>query len=162
VFALADAEAAAGHARAVIDLLAPFEDLSKDGTGPLYGRSPMAMPAVTLAAARVALGDAAGAKPLFDGVRGWLARQRAQGFEHPGFAYLEARVEALDGRPEQAMKALRRAVSRRFAGVSMVGWDPALASLRGLPDYKALVDDLDLDRGQRRTRLRDMGLSASS
>ena len=70
----------------------------------------MVMPAVTLAAARVALGDMAGARPLLDGTRAWLARQRAQGFEHPHFSYLEARIEALDSRPGEAMAALRRAV----------------------------------------------------
>lgn len=161
LFAMAAAESAAGHHRAVIDLLAPVEALSTDGTGPLYGRSPIVMPALTLAGARIALNDAAGARPLLDGARAWLKRQRALGFEHPSYAYLEARVDALDGKPDQAMAALRRAVSRRFAGVSMVGWDPALASLRALPDYRALVADLDTDRGQRRARLKDMGLLAS-
>lgn len=161
IFALADAEAAAGHHRAVVDLLAPFEAMSNNGAGPLYGRSPIAMPAMTLAGARLALNDAAGARPLLDGARAWLAGQRALGFEHPSLAYLEARIDALDGKPDQAMAALRRAVSRRFAGVSVVGWDPALASLRTLPDYRALVADLDTDRGQGRARLKDMGLLAS-
>lgn len=161
LFALADAEAAAGHSQAVVDLLAPFEALSKDGVGPLYTRSPIMMPAITLAGARIALNETAQARPLLDGSRSWLKRQRALGFEHPYFAYLEARIDALDGRPDQAMAALRRAVSRRFAGVSMVGWDPALASLRTLPDYRALVADLDTDRSQRRARLKDMGLLAS-
>jgi hypothetical protein len=119
------------------------------------------MPAITLAGARIALNETAQARPLLDGSRSWLKRQRALGFEHPYFAYLEARIDALDGRPDQAMAALRRAVSRRFAGVSMVGWDPALASLRTLPDYRALVADLDTDRSQRRARLKDMGLLAS-
>lgn len=161
LFALADAEAAAGHHRAVIDMLAPFEALSKNGAGPLYGRSPIAMPAMTLAGARLALNDAAGARPLLDGARAWLEGQRALGFEHPSLAYVEARIDALDGKPDQAMAALRRAVSRRFAGVSVVGWDPALASLRTLTDYRALVADLDADRGQGRARLKDMGLLAS-
>jgi len=161
LFALADAEYAAGHHRAVVDLLAPFEAFSRDGVGPLYGRSPIVMPAMALAGARMALNDAAGARPLLDGARVWLERQRAMGFEHPSFAYLEARIDALEGKPDKAMVALRRAVSRRFAGVSMVSWDPALASLRALPDYRALVADLDTDRGQRRARLKDMGLLAS-
>lgn len=162
LFALADAEAAAGNGRAVVDLLSPFAEVSRDGTGPLYGRSPMVMPAVTLAAARVALGDMAGARPLLDGARAWLARQRAQGFEHPHFSYLEARIEALDSRPGEAMAALRRAVARRFAGISIIGWDPAIASLRGRSDYKIMVEDLDLERSERRARLRDTGSSASS
>ncbi len=161
VFALADAEAAAGHAQAAVDLLSPFEEQSRDGGGPLYGRSPVVMPALTLAAARIALGDAASAKPLLGGARLWLKRQRSLGFEHPHLAYLEARIDALDGKPDEAMASLRRAVARRFAGVSMIGWDPALASLRALPDYRALVADLDTDRSQRRARLKDMGLLAS-
>jgi TolB-like protein/thioredoxin-like negative regulator of GroEL len=161
VFALADAEAAAGRPQAAVNLLAPFEDASKDGAGPLYGRSPMAMPALTLAGARIAQGDAEGARPLLDGARAWLKRQRDLGFDHPQYAYLEARIAALEGRPDEAMASLRRAVARRFAGVSVVGWDPALASLRELPEYRALVADLDTDRGQRRARLKDMGLLAS-
>jgi hypothetical protein len=40
----------------------------------------------------------------------------------------------------------------------VVGWDPELASLRALPEYQALVADLDTDRSQRRARLKDMGL----
>lgn len=161
LFALADAEVVAGHPQAAVDLLAPFEALSKDGVGPLYGRSPIVMPAITLAVARIALADTAHARPLLDGARSWLKRQRALGFEHPYFAYLEARIGALEGKPDQAIAALRQAVSRRFAGVSMVGWDPALASLRASPDYRALIADLDTDRSQRRARLKDMGLLAS-
>ncbi|MEN3975924.1 tetratricopeptide repeat protein [Emcibacter sp. SYSU 3D8] len=161
VFALADAEAAAGHSKAAAALLSPFEALSNDGTGPLYGRSPLAMPALTLAGARLALGDTAGARPLLEGARTWLARQRAMGFEHPKLVYLEARIDALDGKQDDAMDALRRAVSQRFAGVSVVGWDPALASLRARPDYVSLVADLDSDRLRRRARLKDMGLLAS-
>ena len=158
IFALADAEGAAGHPQSVIDLLAPFEALSKDGAGPLYGRTPFAMPAITLASARLAVNDEAGARTLLAGSRAWLQRQRKLGFEHPYFAYLEARIDAVEGNPEKAMTALRRAVSQRFSGVSVVTWDPALASLRGLPDYRSLVADLDTDRNQRRTRLKDMGL----
>jgi hypothetical protein len=145
----------------VVDLLAPLEELSKDGGGPLYGRSPTAMPALTLAGARIALGDVHGAAPLLAGARAWLKRQRDLGFDHPQYAYLEARIAALEGQPEQAMASLRQAVARRFTGVSIVGWDPALASLRDLPEYRALVADLDTDRGQRRARLKDMGLLAS-
>jgi TolB-like protein/thioredoxin-like negative regulator of GroEL len=158
IFALADAEAAAGRPQAAIDLLVPFEARSRDGQGPLYGRSPLAMPALTLAAARLAANDAAGARPLLEGARAWVKRQRALGFEDPRFAYLDARIDALDGKPGDAISALRRALSQRFAGVSVVGWDPALASLRDLPDYRALVADLDTDRAQRRERLKDMGL----
>jgi TolB-like protein/predicted Zn-dependent protease len=162
IFALADAEAAAGNPRGAVDLLAPFEAASRDGAGPLYGRAPAVMPALTLAAARRATGDEAGAQAVLDGTASWLARQRKLGFEHPCFAYLEARIAAMRGDPGPAMEALRRAVSRRFAGVSVVGWDPALASLRALPEYRALLADLEADRAQRRARIEDMGLMGAS
>jgi TolB-like protein/tetratricopeptide (TPR) repeat protein len=158
IFALADAQAAAGHSQAVIDLLAPFEPVSGGGTGPLYGRTPLDMPAITLAAARRATGDEAGAKVLLDGAKAWLQRQRSLGFSDPALAYLEARIEAMQGNPQDAVAALRRAAARRFAGLAVMGWDPALASLRALPAYREIAADLDADRAQRRARLADMGL----
>lgn len=161
-FALADAELAAGNPSGAIDVLKPYELLSSDGAGPLYGRTPASMPALTLAAAKRAVGDEAGAAPLLEGARRYLARQREMGFEHPYFIYLDARIAALSGDAAQAMAALRQAVSQRFPGISGVAWDPALASLRDLPEYRMLVADLDADRERRRIRLREMGLLGAS
>jgi tetratricopeptide (TPR) repeat protein len=58
--------------------------------------------------------------------------------------YLAARINALENNPEQALKALSRAIDK--------GWrewwtkhDPLLANLRGNPEYQKLVQFIDDD-----------------
>ncbi|MBI1179382.1 MAG: tetratricopeptide repeat protein [Alphaproteobacteria bacterium] len=161
IFALADAEAAAGNDRAVIDLLGPFEGLPPKDRWRLFTRTPF-MPAITLAAARLAVGDAAAAKTLLEESRRYVATLRRLGFDYPYLAYVEARIDALEGDRDGALAALRSSVSHRFPGVSVVGWDPALRSLRGLAEFQAITADLDADRARLRDRLHDLETAGSS
>ncbi len=151
-YELADVEAVAGHDETVVDLLGPM-DSGGGAVGPLFARTPILLPAVTLAQARRHLGDQAGSDALLRSVDAYLAEHRAAGIDTPQLTYLEARVLAVRGETEQAMAALSRAVLHRFAGISAVRWDPALASLRGLPEYQSLIADLNAEQAQQQQRI---------
>ncbi|MFN3231861.1 MAG: tetratricopeptide repeat protein [Alphaproteobacteria bacterium] len=148
-YALADLEAIAGHDDTVVDLLEPY-NAGPAASGSLFARAPILLPTVTLAQARHNLGDDAGADALLQKTETYLAMHRAAGIDGPKLNYLEARVHAVRGDTQAAMASLSRAILHRFPGISIVRWDPALASLRGLSEYQALVSDLEGEQAQQR------------
>lgn len=60
----------------------------------------------------------------------------------PVGAYQLAGVAAQQGRPDDALRWLQRAVERGFSDSAQLREDPDLASLRGRPEFDALVDRL--------------------
>lgn len=66
----------------------------------------------------------------------WRARS------DPKTAYTMARMLARSGRPEEAVVWLRRAVAAGFRDPYTIAHDPDFASLRPLPEFQRLLDEL--------------------
>ena len=65
-----------------------------------------------------------------------------------GHGIRDVQILALQGKSFEALTALREAIDEGFRGTVMTnGWpisiDPYLESIRGKPEFKAMVDELD-------------------
>jgi len=73
-----------------------------------------------------------------EGLR-WAERALAIDPDDPGVIYNVACLYALEGRPDEAISCLSRALEAGFGAREWIVQDPDLASLRGDPRYQALV-----------------------
>ncbi len=154
--ALAKTEARAGNYERARALLEPFADGADRGEGMLFQRSGIyfwdpQIAALELSLARLRTGDTAGGNRLLDEVREYYAFLEGEGFDHPLIDYQKARLMALRGEADQALLLLRRAVDN--------GWrswktrdEPAFATIRSLPAFDLLLNDMDTEV----TRQRDL------
>ncbi len=105
---------------------------------------PHCSPAIEVAWAERELGNKAAAQKLIEQCSSLLAQQLQSSITYFELHYLAARIYALEGKPEQAVEALAKAID--------IGWrewwtkyDPLLASLANEPEFQQLMHFLDQD-----------------
>jgi TolB-like protein/DNA-binding winged helix-turn-helix (wHTH) protein/tetratricopeptide (TPR) repeat protein len=94
---------------------------------------------VDLAAAELALGDRASAQRELDKVLALLNGMIAAGVERNATYALRAKAYALEGRADDAMQDLSKAVKLGWRSAWWASHEPYLASLRGRSDFQALM-----------------------
>jgi eukaryotic-like serine/threonine-protein kinase len=148
LFELADVELLAGEpqaARGFVDRALASPDLRPDDlASPWLARKGHAY-LLIVAAAHQATGDAAGAAGHLAALTALLERLTAAGMRRHGVYELQAKVAALRGDPEAAMRALQRAADEGWRGVWFAEHEPYLAALRTRADYRALLRRLRAD-----------------
>ena len=123
----------------VLDLLARRKRPPLEAYEPDSGiiAAPYSMLAMVLRGA----GREAEAAALVAAIRSQVERRAAQRFPHFTLELDTAALLALEGRPDQAVAALDRAVDKRWRG-QIVDWavdpgdEPVFAALRGRPDFE--------------------------
>jgi TolB-like protein/DNA-binding winged helix-turn-helix (wHTH) protein/tetratricopeptide (TPR) repeat protein len=85
-----------------------------------------------------------------------LDRLERNGWASHGLDSLRAESAALQGRPEDAMQALRRAVARGWRGAWRAQMDPSMASLAGREDFAALIRDVEARNASMRARFLEL------
>ena len=108
---------------------------------------------LTLAQVALAGGDRLGAEKYLGATRNYLDRLDTQGQRWHGIEYLRAGVLALEGQPEKALQSLARAVDLGWRSDWWLRADPALASLRERPAFRALVTRIETANEAARRRL---------
>lgn len=146
IVAAARSQAWAGNFKASRDLLEPLDKESTRPQGPLFERANLvfwdpAIPAMDLALARLRTEDARGASRLTDQIGIYFDHLRAEGLDHPGIIYQEARLHSLKGKTSEALASLRQAIK--------TGWrfwytekDPILKPLQDEPEFKPLMEEM--------------------
>lgn len=110
---------------------------------------PMCSPAIEIAWAYKALGNEAQSKSNVTECEKLLQEQKQAAITYFELDYLAARIYALQGKPQQAIKALSVAIDK--------GWrewwtkfDPLLASLQDEAEFQTLIQFLDKDLARQR------------
>ncbi|MBV2128678.1 TPR end-of-group domain-containing protein [Arsukibacterium indicum] len=105
---------------------------------------PHCSPAIEVAWAELERGNKAVAQGLIEQCQSLLAQQLQASISYFELHYLAARIYALEGKSEQAIEALAKAID--------IGWrewwtkyDPLLASLADEPEFQQLIQFLDDD-----------------
>jgi tetratricopeptide (TPR) repeat protein len=137
--------ARARYAKAYPDLLAP-EPPRIDGSN--YFK------ALGLALVLLQTGEDARARQLLDGGEGAVRQLPRLGVS--GFGITDVRIHALRGDKAKALAALREAEQAGWRGPSWRFFrdvDPALASIRDEPEFKAVFADIERDMARQRAEL---------
>jgi TolB-like protein/Flp pilus assembly protein TadD len=137
--------ARARYAKAYPDLLAP-EPPRIDGSN--YFK------ALGLALVLLQTGEDARARQLLDGSEGAVRQLPRLGVS--GFGITDVRIHALRGDKAKALAALREAEQAGWRGPSWRFFrdvDPALASIRDEPEFKAVFADIERDMARQRAEL---------
>jgi DNA-binding winged helix-turn-helix (wHTH) protein/tetratricopeptide (TPR) repeat protein len=109
-------------------------------------------PPVDIAAVYMALGDMAAAAPFLDEAQRFLDHHEHGGAKWHAAAYQRARILALRGQPEPALRQLEQAVAQGWRRAWWARVDPALASLRHMGGFSAPLDRVQAEMaGQRRS-----------
>jgi TolB-like protein/Flp pilus assembly protein TadD len=137
--------ARARYAKAYPELLAPGPpriDLSNSGVAP------------DLALVLLQTGEDARARQLLDGSEAAMRQLPRLGVG--GFGITDVRIHALRGDKAKALAALREAEQAGWRGPFWRLYrdaDPALASIRGEPEFKAVFADIERDMARQRAEL---------
>jgi tetratricopeptide (TPR) repeat protein len=110
--------------------------------------------AVDLAGLLLDAGDRNRAARLLDGGESVIRSTQRMGWE--GFGMLDVQIYALRGDKTRALAALREAKTagwRSFAWRYYRDFEPALASIRGDPEFKAIFADIERDMARQRAEL---------
>jgi TolB-like protein/DNA-binding winged helix-turn-helix (wHTH) protein/tetratricopeptide (TPR) repeat protein len=112
---------------------------------PFYARGARLMGSsyrIDLAAAELSLGDAHAAKLELDAVLAMLNRMIAAGVHRNATYEIRAKVYALQGRGDDAMRDLEQAVELGWRRAWWAAHEPYFASLRARSDFQALLAHL--------------------
>jgi len=112
---------------------------------PFYARGARLMGTsyrIDLAAAELALGDARAAKQELDAVFAMLNRMMAAGVNRNATYELRAKVYALQGHGDEAMRDLAKAVQLGWRRAWWAQHEPYFASLRSRSDFQALLTEV--------------------
>lgn len=101
-----------------------------------------------LAVAELALGERAAAERELDGILDLLNKMIEHGVERNATYELRARVYALRGRGDDAMRELTKAVNRGWRRAWWATHEPYLASLRSRGDFQVLMSEVDRSNDQ--------------
>lgn len=71
--------------------------------------------------------------------------------------YLWARILALEGRQDEALEALGKAIGRGWLAYWIVDNDIAFANMRGTPEFQALLTDMAAESARQRAILEASG-----
>jgi tetratricopeptide (TPR) repeat protein len=137
--------ARARYAKAYPDLLAP---------GPLRIDRTSYFVALGLAPVLLETGEDTRARQLLDGSEG--ANRQIPRLGWSGFGIADVRIHALRGDKGKALAALREAEQAGWRGPSLRFFrdvDPALASIRDEPGFKAVFADIERDMALQRAKL---------
>jgi tetratricopeptide (TPR) repeat protein len=109
-------------------------------------------PGLVCASLLLAQGEREEGLKLLDKLDAMLSRLEANGMAHHGIDSLRAESLALRGKPDEAMRSLRRAVSRGWRASWRAEIDPFLAPLRERDDFKALIREVEARNDEMRAR----------
>jgi transcriptional activator of cad operon len=101
-----------------------------------------------LAAAQIQLGDRASAERELETVLAMVNKMIAAGVERYATYELRAKVYALEGKGDDAMQDLNRAVKLGWRRAWWATNEPYLASLRGRSDFQTLIAQVDRSNHQ--------------
>ena len=127
------------QARALVDRALSSDKLTGEDLESAWlartGRSYLLISGVALRAS----GEAAAAGRRFDQLEKLLARMVDDGVRTAGLFELRAQLAALQGRPDDAMTALRRAAELGWSSAWLADHEPYFDSLRGRKDFQELL-----------------------
>ena len=89
---------------------------------------------------------------LLDGLDNLLDRLEKNGWENQGVDSLRAQSLALRGKPDAAVRSLRRAVARGWRSAWTAQTDPYLSSLWEREDFKSLMKEVEARNAEMRAR----------
>jgi hypothetical protein len=107
-----------------------------------------------LAVAELALGDRLAAQRELESVRTMLNRMMAAGVERYGAYELRAKVYALEGKGDDAMRDLSKAAELGWRNSWWATHEPYLASLLPRSDFQALIDEIDRSNNQLKNNIK--------
>jgi non-specific serine/threonine protein kinase/serine/threonine-protein kinase len=87
-------------------------------------------------------GDYARARELLERALEAGQTSKAVGADLPATLYMLARVHALDGEKEKALERLRQSIGKGFFDSYMLT-DEGFESLRGVPEYEAILEEIE-------------------
>ena len=116
---------------------------------------------ITLAAlATEQLGESAEAAVLLEKAERKIKRARLNGVDDPNIYYSEAVLLTLRSEPAGAMEKLREAYNRGYREQWVMEIDGRLASLRDIPEFMSLMDQIRDDINQARAEIRSLTLAS--
>jgi hypothetical protein len=116
---------------------------------------------VTLAAlATERLGESEEAAVLLEKAERKIKRARLNGVDDPNIYYSEAVLLTLRSEPAGAMEKLREAYNRGYREQWVMEIDGRLASLRDIPEFMSLMDQIRDDINQARAEIRSLPLAS--
>lgn len=148
IFEAAHVEAWAGNFNRVRELLEPLSAGAESGEGRLFERSGIhfwdpQIAAMDLVVALFATDESEAAESLLSSVRAYFENLADEGLDHPMLDFQQARILALEGQTDAALTRLRQVLAAGWRFWYLEG-DPALRSLRELPQFRSIVRDRDM------------------
>jgi DNA-binding winged helix-turn-helix (wHTH) protein/TolB-like protein/tetratricopeptide (TPR) repeat protein len=113
-------------------------------------------PGLVCASLLLAQGEREEGLKLLDKLDEMLDRAEKNGVAHFGLDSLRAESLALRGKPDEAMRSLRRAVTRGWRAAWRAETEPYLASLREREDFKALIREVEARNDEMRARFHQL------
>ncbi len=147
------AERLIAAALAAHDLVPGFAEL------PFYARTTRSVGSsyrLDLAVAEQALGNRESADKELSAVLGMLDKMISDGVERNATYELRAKVYALEGRGDDAMRELDKAVKHGWRRAWWATHEPYLATLRSRSDFQALMSDVDQANKRLAEKLKDI------
>jgi TolB-like protein/Tfp pilus assembly protein PilF len=89
-----------------------------------------------------------------------VRRARLNGLDDADIYYTESSIQALKGRPDEALESLQKAYDRGFRGVWLLDIDPRMDSLHGESRFAAIKQQIEKDIVQARTAVETHSLAA--
>jgi TolB-like protein/Flp pilus assembly protein TadD len=115
---------------------------------------------VTMAAlATELLGEKEAATELLAGAERQIKRARLNGVDNSNIYYNEAVLLTMRSEPQKAMEKLREAYSRGFRELWVMDIDGRLASLRDMPEFIALMEQIRDDINHARAEIQSLSLA---
>jgi TolB-like protein/tetratricopeptide (TPR) repeat protein len=157
VAAAARAELRAGNFDQARLLLEPLAEGHDSGTGPLFRPSGIhfwdpQIAAIDLAVAMLEEGDKEAGLELLSEVKKYFDAKKAEGLDYAMLNYQQARIFALEGNHEEALRVLRNVIAAGWRFWYLAN-DPALKSMWDNPEFSSIVADKDMLVEQERVRL---------
>ena len=157
IFATAHVETRAGNYDRARALLEPLAEAAETGAGSLFLRSGIhfwdpQIAAMDLVVARLETGDEDDGLALLYQVRDYFAKLKSDGLDFPMLSFQDARILALEGKHDEALRVLRRIIGAGWRFWYLDG-DPALKSLHENREFRSIVSDVKMLVEQERNAL---------
>jgi TolB-like protein/Tfp pilus assembly protein PilF len=159
IAATARAESRAGNFNQARLLLEPLTEGHDPGTGPLFRPSGIhfwdpQIAAIDLVVALLEEGDREAGFKLLSEVKKYFDAKKAEGLDYAMLNYQQARILALEGNHEEALRGLRNVIAAGWRFWYLDG-DPALKSLWDNREFRSIVADKDMLVEQERASLEE-------